>query len=45
VWHSIFVIDIPALEKIIRTVLVYATIVVLFRLAGKSVWPGDPQHA
>lgn len=34
-WHSIFVIDVPVLEKIIRTVLVYATIVVLFRLAGK----------
>jgi len=34
-WHAIFVIQIPVLEKIVRTVLVYATIVVLFRLAGK----------
>ena len=34
-WHAIFVIQIPVLEKIIRTVLVYATIVVLFRVAGK----------
>lgn len=34
-WHDIFVIQIPVLEKILRTVLVYATIVVLFRLAGK----------
>jgi len=34
-WHEIFVMQIPVLEKIARTVLVYATIVVLFRLAGK----------
>lgn len=34
-WHAIFVIQIPVLEKIIRTILVYATILVLFRLAGK----------
>jgi uncharacterized membrane protein YcaP (DUF421 family) len=34
-WHGIFVIQIPVLEKIVRTVLVYATIVVLFRLSGK----------
>jgi uncharacterized membrane protein YcaP (DUF421 family) len=34
-WHSMFVIQIPFLEKILRTVFVYATIVVLFRLAGK----------
>jgi uncharacterized membrane protein YcaP (DUF421 family) len=30
-----FVVQIPILEKILRTVLVYATIVILFRLAGK----------
>jgi uncharacterized membrane protein YcaP (DUF421 family) len=35
VWHSIFVIPIPVIEKVVRTVLVYATIVLLFRLAGK----------
>ena len=34
-WHAIFVTQIPVLEKIVRTVLVYATIVVLFRLGGK----------
>jgi uncharacterized membrane protein YcaP (DUF421 family) len=35
VWHSMFVVQIPILEKILRTVLVYATILVLFRLTGK----------
>jgi uncharacterized membrane protein YcaP (DUF421 family) len=35
VWHSMFVLQIPVLEKILRTVLVYATIVILFRLTGK----------
>jgi uncharacterized membrane protein YcaP (DUF421 family) len=34
-WHDMFVIQIPVLEKILRTVLVYATVVVLFRIAGK----------
>jgi uncharacterized membrane protein YcaP (DUF421 family) len=34
-WHDIFVIQIPVLEKILRTVLVYLAIVILFRLAGK----------
>jgi uncharacterized membrane protein YcaP (DUF421 family) len=34
-WHDMFVIQVPILEKILRTVLVYATVVVLFRLAGK----------
>lgn len=34
-WHDLFVIQIPVLEKILRTILVYATIVILFRLAGK----------
>ena len=34
-WHSMFVVQIPILEKILRTVFVYATIVILFRLAGK----------
>lgn len=35
VWHSMFAVQIPVLEKIMRTVLVYATIVILFRLTGK----------
>lgn len=34
-WHAMFVEQIPLGEKIIRTVLVYALIAVLFRLAGK----------
>jgi uncharacterized membrane protein YcaP (DUF421 family) len=35
VWHSMFVVQIPVVEKILRTVAVYATILILFRLAGK----------
>lgn len=35
VWHSMFAFQIPVLEKILRTILVYATILVLFRLTGK----------
>jgi uncharacterized membrane protein YcaP (DUF421 family) len=35
VWHSMFAIQIPVVEKILRTVAVYATILILFRLAGK----------
>jgi uncharacterized membrane protein YcaP (DUF421 family) len=34
-WHDMFVVQIPLLEKVLRTVIVYAVIVVLFRLAGK----------
>ena len=34
-WHSMFVVQIPLLEKILRTVFVYATLVILFRLVGK----------
>ncbi len=34
-WHSMFVVQVPILEKVLRTVLVYATIAILFRLAGK----------
>jgi len=34
-WHDIFVIQIPVLEKVLRTVFVYATIVIVFRLVGK----------
>jgi hypothetical protein len=41
-WHSIFVLDIPVLEKIIRTVLVYATIVILFGLGGKRLASSSP---
>jgi uncharacterized membrane protein YcaP (DUF421 family) len=35
VWHSMFAVQIPIAEKILRTVLVYATILILFRLTGK----------
>jgi uncharacterized membrane protein YcaP (DUF421 family) len=34
-WHVMFVEQIPLAEKILRTVLVYALIAVLFRVAGK----------
>ena len=34
-WHAIFVVQVPVAEKVIRTVLVYATIILLFRLTGK----------
>ena len=34
-WHAVFTLPVPVLEKIVRTVLVYATILVLFRIAGK----------
>jgi uncharacterized membrane protein YcaP (DUF421 family) len=35
VWHSMFAEQIPLAEKILRTVIVYALIAVLFRLTGK----------
>ncbi|MER7506167.1 YetF domain-containing protein [Nonomuraea pusilla] len=34
-WHDMLTMQVPILEKVARTVLVYALIVVLFRLAGK----------
>jgi len=34
-WHDMFVEQIPLLEKVLRTVFVYALIAVLFRLTGK----------
>src|SRR5579871_6889177 len=34
-WRAMFVEQIPLAEKVLRTVLVYALIVVLFRVAGK----------
>ena len=34
-WHSMFADQVPILEKILRTILVYATILILFRLVGK----------
>lgn len=34
-WHSMFAVQVPIAEKILRTVLVYATILILFRLTGK----------
>jgi uncharacterized membrane protein YcaP (DUF421 family) len=35
IWKDLFVIQIPIIEKVLRTVIVYAVILVLFRLAGK----------
>lgn len=34
-WHSMFATQIPVAEKILRTIGVYAMILVLFRVAGK----------
>jgi uncharacterized membrane protein YcaP (DUF421 family) len=34
-WHAMFVEQIPLVEKVLRTVLVYALIALLFRVAGK----------
>lgn len=34
-WHAMFVEQIPLAEKVLRTVIVYALIAVLFRLTGK----------
>ena len=34
-WHAMFVEQIPLAEKILRTVIVYALLAVLFRLTGK----------
>lgn len=34
-WHSMFFDQVPILEKVLRTILVYATISVLFRIVGK----------
>ena len=34
-WHHIFVLDVPILEKIIRAILVYAFLIIGMRLAGK----------
>jgi uncharacterized membrane protein YcaP (DUF421 family) len=34
-WHAMFAEQIPLAEKVLRTVIVYALIVVLFRLTGK----------
>ncbi len=34
-WHSMFAEQIPLAEKILRTIIIYAIIAVLFRLTGK----------
>jgi hypothetical protein len=34
-WHAMFAKQIPLAEKILRTVIVYAVIAMLFRLTGK----------
>ena len=36
-WHDLTTLDVPVLEKVLRTVIVYAGLVVLLRLAGKRV--------
>src|SRR5215469_16333411 len=35
VWSDMFTIQVPVLEKVLRTVLVYAGLALLLRLAGK----------
>lgn len=34
-WRDLFIIEIPVLKKIIRTIVVYAVLAVLFRFTGK----------
>ncbi|WP_336213732.1 DUF421 domain-containing protein [Nonomuraea sp. LPB2021202275-12-8] len=34
-WHDMLAVQIPIVEKVLRTILVYALIVVLFRISGK----------
>ena len=34
-WHDMFSVQVPTLEKVLRTVLVYLLIAVLLRLSGK----------
>ncbi|MFD8753572.1 DUF421 domain-containing protein [Kitasatospora sp. NPDC059577] len=34
-WHDLVVVQIPIVEKVVRTVAVYALLLVLFRIAGK----------
>ncbi|MGA5821335.1 DUF421 domain-containing protein [Kitasatospora sp. NPDC094028] len=34
-WHDLVIVQIPIAEKIVRTIAVYALILILFRLAGK----------
>jgi uncharacterized membrane protein YcaP (DUF421 family) len=36
-WHDLTYLDIPLLEKVLRTVLVYGGLVILLRVAGKRV--------
>jgi uncharacterized membrane protein YcaP (DUF421 family) len=35
VWHDMMAVQIPILEKILRTIFVYLTLIILFRIAGK----------
>jgi len=34
-WHDLWTVQVPVAEKVIRTVLVYALLLLLFRVAGK----------
>ncbi|MBV2153059.1 DUF421 domain-containing protein [Kitasatospora sp. SUK 42] len=34
-WHDLMAVQIPIVEKVLRTIAVYALILILFRLAGK----------
>ena len=39
-WHDVFAQQIPFVEKVLRTVLVYASVAVLLRASGNAAWPG-----
>jgi uncharacterized membrane protein YcaP (DUF421 family) len=36
-WHDMWHLDVPLLEKVLRTVIVYGALVILLRVAGKRV--------
>ena len=39
VWKDMFVLQVPLLEKVLRTALVYSLILVLVRLGASAGWP------
>ena len=40
-WHAMFVIQTPVLEKILRTVLVYVFIAVFSEWPADATWPAS----
>ena len=37
-WHDMFVLNIPILEKILRPIIIYGFLIVGLRLSGKENW-------